>query len=86
MIILKAVLQILKMFIDAIIQTISEILEKDGWEIQHFGKNESDKLFEAFMKNSEFIIRLNKKIDEQNYDFEEVVIKFDIPEIKKKEL
>jgi len=72
--------------IDAIISTISEILQKDGWETQYFGKSESDKLFEAFMKNSEFVIRLNKKIDEQNYDFEEVIIKFDISEIKKKEI
>ena len=72
--------------IDTIIQSISEILEKEGWETQYFGKSESDKLFKAFMKNSEFTIRLNKKVDEQNYEFEEVVVKFDIPENKKKEI
>jgi len=72
--------------IDAIIQTVSEILQKDCWETQYFGKNESGKLFEAFMKNLEFTIRLNKKIDEQNYEFDEVVIKFDISENKKKEI
>jgi len=69
-----------------IIQMISEIVEKDGWDLQYFEKDEEEKLFNAFMENSKIIVRLNKKIDELNYDFKEVIVEFDISEIKKKEI
>ncbi|ARQ96677.1 hypothetical protein CCL45_gp55 [Sulfolobus islandicus rod-shaped virus 5] len=69
-----------------IIQMISEIVEKDGWDLQYFEKDEEEKLFNAFMKNSKITVRLNKKIDELNYDFKETIVKFDFSEIEKKEI
>jgi len=78
--------------VEIIGQTISEILEKDGWKIKRFGaltmfnEKDSEKLFNAFMKSSEFTVTLKKKIDEQKYEFKEVIIKFDFPEEEKKRI
>jgi hypothetical protein len=47
--------------IDTIVQMISEIVEKDGWDLQYFKKDESEKLFKAFMENSKITVQLNKK-------------------------
>jgi len=71
---------------DTIIQTISEIVEKDDWNLQYFTKEESEKLFNTFMQNSEIEIRLIKQIDEINYAFDDVVVEFDFSEIEKKEI
>jgi hypothetical protein len=83
-------------FNDAIIEMIgeiiSEILEKDGWEIKRFGgltmfsEKDSEKIFDAFLKNSEFIVTLKRKVDEQRYEFKEVIIKFNFPEEEKKKI
>ena len=72
--------------IDSIIQVISEILEKDGWNLQYFKEDELDKLFIAFMENSKITVRLNKKIDLFNYDFKEVTIEFIFSESEKKKI
>jgi len=78
--------------VEIIGQTISEILEKDEWKIKRFGaltmfnEKDSEKLFNAFMKSSEFTVTLKKKIDEQKYEFKEVIIKFDFPEEEKKRI
>jgi len=78
--------------IEIIGQTISEILEKDEWKLKKFGEltmfseNDSEKLFNAFMKNSEFTVTLKKKVDKQKYEFKEVIIKFDFPEEGKKRI
>ena len=72
--------------IDTLIQMISDIVEKDGWNLQYFEKDEAEKLFNAFMENSKIIVRLNKKIDELNYDFKEVTIEFYLPESEKKRI
>ena len=72
--------------IDTLIQTISDIVEKDGWNLQYFEKDELEKLFNTFMENSKIIVRLNKKIDELNYDFKEVIIEFYLSESEKKRI
>jgi hypothetical protein len=78
--------------VETIGQTISTILEKDGWKIKRFGEltmfseEDSEKLFNAFMKNSEFTVTLKKKIDNKKYEFKEVIIKFDFPEEEKKRI
>jgi len=72
--------------IDTLIQTISDIVEKDGWNLQYFEKDELEKLFNVFMENSKIIVRLNKKIDELNYDFKEVIIEFYLSESEKKRI
>lgn len=83
-------------FRDAVVETlgktISTLLEKDGWKIKRFGaltmfnEKDSEKLFNAFMKSSEFTVTLKKKIDEQKYEFREAIIKFDFPEEEKKRI
>ena len=72
--------------IETITEIISEIVEKDGWDLQYFEKDEAEKLFNAFMENSKIIVRLNKKIDELNYDFKEVIIEFYLSESEKKRI
>jgi len=72
--------------IETITEIISEIVEKDGWDLQYFEKDKAEKLFNAFMENSEITALLIKKIDELNYDFKEIVIKFNISESEKKEI
>ncbi|ARQ96561.1 hypothetical protein [Sulfolobus islandicus rod-shaped virus 4] len=78
--------------VETIGQTISTILEKDGWKIKRsdgltmFNEKDSEKLFNAFMKNSEFTVTLKKKIDNQKYEFKQVIIKFDFPEEEKKRI
>jgi len=72
--------------IDTLIQMISDIVEKDGWNLQYFEKDELEKLFNTFMENSKIIVRLNKKIDEMNYDFKEVIIEFYLSESEKKRI
>jgi len=72
--------------IEIIIEMISDIVEKDGWDLQYFEKDEAEKLFNVFMENSKIIVRLNKKIDELNYDFKEVIIEFYLSESEKKRI
>ena len=72
--------------IEIITKIISEIVEKDGWDLQYFEKDEAEKLFNAFIENSKIIVRLNKKIDELNYDFKEVIIEFYLSESEKKRI
>jgi len=72
--------------IETITKIISEIVEKDGWDLQYFEKDEAEKLFNAFMKNSKIIVRLDKKIDELNYDFKKITIEFDFSENEKKKI
>ena len=71
---------------DTITQMISEVVEKDDWNLQYFDEKESERLFNAFMGNSKITIRLIKQIDEVNYAFDEIIVEFDFSEIEKKEI
>lgn len=84
-------------FKDAVVEvigkTIHENVEKDGWklktfdELTMFSEKDSEKIFDAFLKNSEFTVTLKKKkVDGQKYEFKEVNVKFDFPENEKKEI
>ena len=72
--------------VQTIIQMISEIVEKDEWNLQYFTKEESERLFTAFMKNSIITVRLNKKIDESNYNFKEIIVEFNFSKREKKKI
>ena len=72
--------------IDTLVQMISDNLEKDGWNLQYFKKEELEKLFNAFMENSKVTVSLNKKIDEFNYDFKEVTIEFSFSQNERKKI
>ena len=67
---------------DTIIQTVSEITKQDFWKLRYSQKNIEEKIFEAFMKNSEFKIPIKEKDNKLN----EIVVKLDFPEDKKKEV
>ncbi len=71
---------------NTLIQMISDIAERDGWDLQYFEKDDLEKLFNAFMENTEITAQLIKKIDELNYDFKEIIIKFNISESEKKRI
>jgi len=83
-------------FKDAVVgvigKSIKEMLEKDGWklktfdELTMFNEKDSEKIFNAFMKNAEFTVTLKKKVDNQKYEFKEVIIKFDFTEEEKKSI
>jgi len=72
--------------IDTLVQMISDNLEKDGWNLQYFKKEELERLFNAFMENSKVTVSLNKKIDEFNYDFKEVTIEFSFSQNERKKV
>jgi len=72
--------------VETIIQMISEIVEKDEWNLQYFTEEESEKLFEAFMKISEITVRLNKKVNDEMYYFKTVSVKFDFSNEEKKKI
>ena len=71
---------------ETIIQIVSEIVEKDDWNLQYFNEEGLEELLKTFMENSRIVIRLIKQIDEVNYAFDEVIIEFDFSEIEKKEI
>jgi len=71
---------------ETIIQMIREDVEKDGWKIKAFEKNKEEKIFDAFMKNSEFKILLSKKIDKSKNELKEVIVKLDFSEDEKKKI
>jgi hypothetical protein len=72
--------------IKTIVQMISEITEKDGWNLQYFTKEESERLFIAFMGKTKMSVRLYKERDELSYDFKEINVKFIFSEAEKKKI
>jgi len=72
--------------IDTVIDIISEITERDGWNLQYFDEDEKEGLFISFMGNSEIIVRLNRKINEMDYEYKEITVKFNLSEDEKKKI
>jgi len=70
-----------KVLISTLIQTIAKILQKDGYVLQDFKEEELEKMFNAFMENTEIIVRLNKGLESKT-----VIIKFDISQDERKKL
>ena len=69
-----------------LIHEVRANVQEDGWKIKAFEKNKEDKIFDAFMKNGEIKVLLSKKGNEQKYEYKKVIVKFSIPEDKKKEV
>ena len=69
-----------------LIHEIREKVQEDGWRLKAFEKNKEEKVFDAFMKNGEIKVLLSKKVDEQKYEYKKVIVKFSIPEDKKKKV
>jgi len=72
--------------ITTLIQMISESTEKDGWNLQYFSKEETERLFIAFMGKTKMSVRLYKKRDELSFDFKEIIVKFNFSEDEKKKI
>jgi len=67
---------------DTIIQNVSEMTKKDFWKLKYSVKNIEEKIFDAFMKNSEFKISIKEKDNKLN----EIVVKLDFAENEKKRI
>ena len=72
--------------VDTIVEMISEIVEKDAWNLQYFDENEKEELFISFMENSKITVRLNKETNQMNYKFKEITVEFNFPESEKKKI
>jgi hypothetical protein len=72
--------------VETLIYEIAKITEKDEWCLQSFNNDRSKKLFDAFMKNSQIVIGLHKRIDGLNYAYKEITIGFDFSENEKRKL
>jgi len=72
--------------IDTVIDIISEITERDGWNLQYFDEDEKEELFISFMENSEVTVRLNREINEMDYEYKEITVKFNLSEDEKKKI
>ena len=72
--------------IDTIIQMISEIVEKDGWNLQYFDEDEKEELLISFMENSKITVSLNREANQMDYEFKEITVEFNLSENKKKKI
>jgi len=77
-------------FKDILIISIAEeihgILDKDGWKLKYWERGKEEKIFDAFMKNGEVKVLLEKKVGKGKYKYKKVIVKFDFSEDKKKEI
>ena len=77
-------------FKDALAETIYQMIhEKFGkkeWDLNYLEYNKEEKVFNAFMKNSEFEIVLKKKDDDTDNMSKKVIVKLDFPEDEKKRI
>jgi len=71
---------------DTIVEMISEIVEKDGWDLQYFGKDKREELFISFMKNSKITVLLNRETNQMDYEFNEITVEFNLSKNEKKKI
>jgi len=71
---------------DTVFQMIHEIVGKNDWDLNYFEKNKEEKVFNAFMKNSEFEVLLKKKTNDQKYMYKKVIVMLDFSEEEKKKI
>jgi hypothetical protein len=69
-----------------LIQMIHEIVEKNGWDLQYFSKEEAERLFIAFMMNTHMTVRLNKSENDDAYYFKKIPVVFNFSEEEKKKI
>ncbi len=72
--------------VDTIIDMISEIVEKDGWNLQYFDENEREELFISFMENSKITVWLNRETNQMDSEFNEITVEFNLSKNEKKKI
>jgi len=72
--------------VDTIIEMISEIVEKDGWNLQYFDENEREELFISFMENSKITVWLNRETNQMDSEFNEITVEFNLSKNEKKKI
>ena len=72
--------------VDTIIEMISEIVEKDGWNLQYFDENEREELFISFMENSKITVWLNRETNQMDSEFNEITVVFNLSKNEKKKI
>ena len=72
--------------VEALILTIREVVQIDGWKVKAFEKNKEEKIFNAFMNNGQVAVLLSKKVDESKEKIKKVTVKLDFTEEEKKHI
>ena len=72
--------------VDTIIEMISEIVEKDGWNLQYFDEDEREELFISFMENSKITVWLNRETNQMDSEFNEITVEFNLSKNEKKKI
>jgi phenylalanyl-tRNA synthetase alpha subunit len=72
--------------VDTIIEMISEIVEKDGWNLQYLDEDEREELFISFMENSKITVWLNRETNQMDSEFNEITVKFNLSKNEKKKI
>jgi len=72
--------------VDTIIEMISEIVEKDGWNLQYLNENEREELFISFMENSKITVWLNRETNQMDSEFNEITVEFNLSKNEKKKI
>jgi len=69
-----------------LIHEVREKVQDDDWKLKAFEKNKEEKIFNAFMENGEIKVLLSRRLDGQKNEYKKVIVKFSIPEDKKKKV
>jgi len=72
--------------VDTIIEMISEIVEKDGWNLQYLDEDEREELFISFMENSKITVWLNRETNQMDSEFNEITVEFNLSKNEKKKI